>query len=49
LQSLVVLVGMSRFAEPDGDQMVPETLPRLTADTLRRLQGDPMWSLWGDT
>jgi hypothetical protein len=45
-QIMIVWVGVWRLAERDDDQ-APEPLRRITADTLRRMQDDPMWSLWG--
>jgi hypothetical protein len=46
LQSFVLLVGVWMIAEPDKEK-VPARLRRINAHTLRSLQADPMWRIWG--
>jgi hypothetical protein len=44
-QGLVLLIGMARLAGVDETRM--PAWPQITAGTLRRLQDDPVWWIWG--
>jgi hypothetical protein len=44
-QSLVLLVSMARIAGMDETKM--PAWPQITANTVRKLQEDPVWMLWG--
>lgn len=44
-QGLVIFVGMARIGGMDETKM--SAWPQITADTVRKLQDDPVWMLWG--